>query len=245
MIKKQKINLNNLSIRNDYNISDEPLDNFSISSKDPMDSIDVIFKNVEKRLIDEIGKFEKGFIFGCVAWLTSEPILKALSKCDNVQILVQKEDFLRPDIGYNVGNKWKSDLRNLYDKLKCETNRYDFREPISKLSYASDPTVEPVRCVGNNNSDKVYAFPRMHNKFLIFCNIDDQGMYFPVALWTGSFNLTKNATYSFENALYLTDKSGENNIITAYLNEHHQIFALSEKLDWENEWSEPEYRIGT
>ncbi len=241
----KKINLNNLTINNNGTGYNEQLNDFSISSKDHLDSIDVIFKNVEGRLIDEIKKFEKGFVFGCVAWLTSEPILNALSKCDNVQILVQKEDFLRPDIGYNAGGKWKSDLRKLYDNLKCTKDRFLFKEPIGMLSFASDPVVEPVRCVGNNNSDKVYAFPRMHNKFLVFCNIDDHGMYYPVSLWTGSFNLTKNATYSFENALYLTDKSGKNNIINAYLNEHHQIFALSEKLDWENEWSEPEYRIGT
>lgn len=29
-----------------------------------------------------------------------------------------------------------------------------------------------------------------------------------------------------------------------YLKEHHQIFALSEPLDWEHDWTETEYRIG-
>jgi hypothetical protein len=62
-------------------------------------------------MLDIIKQFENGAIFGCVAWLTLIPILKALSKCDNVQIIVQKEDFLRPDLDQNKNNKWKEDLR--------------------------------------------------------------------------------------------------------------------------------------
>ena len=34
-------------------------------------------------------------------------------------------------------------------------------------------------------------------------------------------------------------------IVQAYYQEWGQVFALSEPLDWESEWVEPEYRIGT
>lgn len=240
-----KINLNDLYIDTDGS-GDGTLKDYSITSTEPhFDSVEAIFKNLEPRLLDIIKQFENGAIFGCIAWLTSTPILKALSRCDNVQIIVQKEDFLRPDLDQNKSNKWKADLRQLYSDLKCNTERHQFREPMGNLSVCGDPTVDAVRCVGNHNSDKTSAFPRAHHKFLVFCNLDSNGKYFPIALWTGSFNLTKNATYSFENVLYLVDKSGNNNIINAYLNEHHQIFALSEKLDWENEWTTSEFRLGT
>lgn len=240
-----KKNLNYLYIDTDGS-GDGTLKDYSVTSTEPhFDSVEAIFKNLESRLLDIIKQFENGAIFGCIAWLTSKPILKALSKCDNVQIIVQKEDFLRPDLEQNKSNKWKAKLHILYSDLKCYTERHQFREPMGNLSVCSDPSVDAVRCVGNHNSDKNSAFPRAHHKFLVFCNFDSDGKYFPVALWTGSFNLTKNATCSFENVLYITDKSGKNNIINAYLNEHHQIFALSEKLDWENEWTTPEFRLGT
>jgi phosphatidylserine/phosphatidylglycerophosphate/cardiolipin synthase-like enzyme len=63
----------------------------------------------------------------------------------------------------------------------------------------------------------------------------------PYAVWTGSYNFTKNAGMSFENALYIEDQP----IVDAYMAEYAQIFSLSEPLDWTSEWSVPEYRIGT
>ena len=115
------------------------------------------------------------------------------------------------------------------------------------MSSAGDPALDPIRCVGNHNSDKKPAFPRMHNKFIIFCvKIPSSGdfeenNYFKYAVWTGSFNFTKNASNSFENALYVTDQ----NIVNAYFEEYGQIAALSEPLNWEHDWIEPEFRIGT
>ncbi|MDW7691575.1 hypothetical protein R9C00_17490 [Flammeovirgaceae bacterium SG7u.111] len=131
----------------------------------------------------------------------------------------------------------------------------DMIYPINQLSVCGDPSVDPIRCVGNHNLDKQPAFPRAHNKFLVFCNFikestddtrkNEEAIYNPVSVWTGSFNLTWNAVNSFENAIYLEDKNGNNPIIMSYLKEHHQIFALSEKIDWRTDWVEPEFRIGT
>ncbi|HYV90917.1 MAG TPA: hypothetical protein VE978_04005 [Chitinophagales bacterium] len=237
-------NLNELVIETDDG-SQNLVDYSTKSSRSSGDNVEVIFKNLESRLIEVIEQFEDGAIFGCIAWLTSKPILKALSKCDIVQIVVQKEDFLRPDFNIKNINTWKRDLRLLYSQLKCNMERYQFREPIGHLSVCGDPIVQAIRCVGNHNFEKQSAFPRSHHKFLVFCKMDEKGNYFPVTVWTGSFNLTFNATQSFENAIILSDQSGENQIINAYLQEHHQIFALSEQLNWESEWSAPEFRIGT
>lgn len=63
----------------------------------------------------------------------------------------------------------------------------------------------------------------------------------PYAVWTGSFNITKNAGMSFENALYITDMA----IVNAYYQEFSQITALSESLNWFKDWVEPQWRIGT
>lgn len=62
----------------------------------------------------------------------------------------------------------------------------------------------------------------------------------PYAVWTGSFNFSKSATQSFENALYILDPS----IIQAYLSEWNQIAALSESLDWDSDVLSPDFMIG-
>lgn len=108
--------------------------------------------------------------------------------------------------------------------------------------------INPVSCVGNINNAKVAAFPRMHNKFLIFAKRNnnseltyDEKSIIPYAVWTGSYNITKNASMSFENALYITDLK----IVNAFYKEFAQIIALSESLDWFKDWVEPQWRIGT
>lgn len=241
--------MNNLSLHNLLIDIDgeagQPLTDFSTKIKNPIfDDVEVIFRNQENKLIGLINEFSSGAIFGCVAWLTSKPILKALANCQNVQIVVQKEDFLRPDIGVKSNDNWKKELWTLYNNLKCDLTRYDFNEPVSSLSVCGDPTVDAIRCVGNHNKDKNPAFPRAHHKFLVFCKMVD-GKYIPIKLWTGSFNLTKNATMSFENAIIFTDNSGQSELISSFLKEHHQIFSISENVDWTENWATPEFRIGT
>ena len=61
-------------------------------------------------------------------------------------------------------------------------------------------TLKPgVKYVDSSSSS--YVHPLMHNKFLVF--MDTSGK--PCSVWTGSFNFTKNATISYENALYIKD----------------------------------------
>ena len=241
----ETLNLNRLTIPVEGE-RNKSLDDFSIHLANPkFETIEAIFKNQEKRLLEIISSFEKGAIFGCIAWLTSKSILKALAKCETVQIIVQKEDFLRPDLDTKNVELWKVQLWKLYKAINCKMERHQFREPMGNLSVFSDPTVEGIRCVGNHNQERKAAFPRAHHKFLVFCELDQNENYSPVALWTGSFNFTQNASNSFENVLYLVDKAGNNEIINAYLKEHHQIFSLSEQLNWSERWAAPQHRIGT
>jgi hypothetical protein len=177
-------------------------------------------------------------IVGCVAWLTEGRLLDALAGRP-VSLVVQKEDFLRPD--QEQSTAWQRILRDRYDKLHNEFARYTFPAPLGLASYASDPTLEGVRCVGNHNSAKSAAMPRMHHKFLVRIAPSSAGSLNPSAVWTGSFNFSKNAGYSFENAVELHDPD----IANAYLDEFARVMTLSEPLDWEQPWVYPEWRIGT
>ena len=241
------MNLNELEIIAD--IGFESLKNNNTEAEDK--SVRVYFRNIEAELIKHI--LSADVVVGAIAWLTSYPVLDALAKAPNVSIIVQKEDFLRPDMPHNMKpSKWKRALREKYEKLKSGLDRYCFETILGEMSVCGDPSLDPIRCVGNHNADQKPAFPRMHNKFLLFCNIkdglrgDQENPYHydtvePYGVWTGSFNFTQNATRSFENALYLTDSK----IVNAYLHEYSQIAALSEPLNWAHEWVAPEWRIGT
>ena len=220
------------------------------------------FGELSDPLIEHIG--ESTFAVGCCAWITHSGVITALSKLDfGSQIVCQKEDFLRPD-SINHGS-FKNRLHALYGSLRCQVDRHAC-SGIARLGMLStgmdEGNMDPIRCVGNHNSERHPAWPRMHHKFLVFCHVEkcDKhrledgcycdceptfGMYgyrpIPFAVWTGSFNPTENGTKSRENAVLIESKS----IATAYFREWYQMFALSEQLDWSSEWIQPEYRIGT
>jgi hypothetical protein len=244
-------NLNHHQIFTDS--TPQGLEDYSIAEGD----IHVYFRNLEARLIDHIQ--EADVVFGCVAWLTSEPILKSLALKSSVSIIVQKEDFLRPDDSFENSKTWKNKLHKLYSNLQCKDARMGFypdpnsnikKTIIPKLSTLANPiTLDPLRCVGNYNKEEKQISPRMHNKFLIFARHVDEydetiGMtltwHEPYAVWTGSFNLSKTADRSLENAIYTT----KSKIVEAYYLEFGQIMALSEPLDWTSEWCSPQWRIG-
>lgn len=139
---------------NDYKIpsadgSDILLTNFSISEGE----VDVVFRNIRTRLIQEIKQSHA--VLGCVAWLTDLDILSAFENTQTC-LVVQKEDFLRPDLGLE-NKQWKEKLRESYDKLKCNFERYALPGIASSLSTGGDPLVHAIRCVGNHNS-KCLAF---------------------------------------------------------------------------------------
>lgn len=215
-------------------VADPSEDSMIIDYGIKTDEVEVFFRDIKGSLCELIKKSK--IVVGCVAWLTDTDILNALAKT-KASIIVQKEDFLRPD---SAGDG-KEHLRNMYAKIDSHCERFLFENTIlPKMTYCGDPCLGGIRCVGNHNSDKNPAHPRMHNKFIIFCKFGRNKIE-PQSVWTGSFNFTNNAGSSFENAVLIKNKK----IAMAYLKEFGQIAALSEPLDWQSKWMAPEWRIGS
>lgn len=85
------------------------------------DGVEVVFAEHEERLVRLIAEARgQGLLcYGAVAWLTNLRILEALSAVP-CRMLVQKEDFLRPDVGQRAGGAWERLLRLVYEKLEHE-----------------------------------------------------------------------------------------------------------------------------
>jgi hypothetical protein len=216
---------------------DEPLSDYSLEVS-TLAKCKVIFRNHQTKLLEFIDRHDT--LLGAVAWFTDRKLIGALSN-KRVGIIVQKEDFLRPD-----SKSSKKALKTAYASVPDRLTRYEIPGRANYMSYAGSPEVQPFRCVGNFNRNSSPAMPRMHNKFLIGCDFEDNGedaygWVKPRAVWTGSYNFTYNAQDSFENAVVLYD----NEVAEAFANEWSQIFAISESLDWESDWVFPEYRIGS
>lgn len=264
MSNRRRVNLNDLTIH-DHTWDDRtgthdrelPLKDNNISV--PSVDASVYFRNIKSHLINHI--IESDIIVGCVAWFTDFDILDVLAS-KWVSIVVQKEDFLRFDrVWYKADDAferekeegtWKAQLREKYNALRFPLYRFEMPGLIGNLSVAASPDIAPVRCMGSHNAEKLPASPRMHNKFLIFCRAKRTGAQLsneedsitevqPYAAWTGSFNFSYNANFSFENAVVIYDED----VAWAYYREYAQILALSEPLDWEKAWVYPEWRIGT
>lgn len=240
------LNLNDLKIANhEYPV--ERLYDYTTMSRQA--TAYVYFRDIECQLINRIQ--EADLVVGCVAWLTNDRVIDALSKVqDGVAIVVQKEDFLRPDIG--AGPRWKQKIRDMYGKLKMPHERYRFPGVVGKLVGNTGLHLDPVRCVGRHNWSKDPACPRMHHKFMVFCHMghleydgprdryDDPILPItPYAVWTGSYNFTQNGSRSMENALLIKDER----IVQAYYYEWGQIEAISEPLDWACSDLDPEWRF--
>ena len=208
-------------------------------------NVKVYFDNLESELCRHIAAAD--FVVGCTAWLTSTAVLTALSKPRRgCQIVVQKEDFLRPDAG-DSEYSWAQSRRKLYKGLVCRYGRFSLPGVAGLLSYCGNTTTAAVRCAGNHNRDRKPVHPRMHHKFLVFCHAvenaswDTDVLVIPYAVWTGSFNPTHNGSRSRENAVYIDDAA----VANRYAEEWAAVFAISEPLDWTSPWCSPEWRVGS
>lgn len=137
--------------------------------------VEVCFRDLEQRIVSEINK--SFAVAGCVAWLTNPAILEALAKKEHSLIVVQKEDFLRPDTHTKTPipevhpplatrDVWRKALQEQYALLQGG-HRSLWGDLISSLSLRGDPNGS-VRCSGCASVPGGTSMPRMHNKFLVF-----------------------------------------------------------------------------
>ena len=210
----------------------------------------VHFRNIENAIVERIDQAD--VVVGCVAWMTSEPILRALSRKIGVSIILQKEDFLRPDTNQNFANK--RSLQDLYNAVTpVYLMRFESEIQVRGKSALIDDDGRmsdfSFRCIGHVKQPHEYAMPRMHHKFLVFCKyVDDfdcadpeSSPYVPYAIWTGSYNMTTNATRSLENGIYIPSSD----VARRYYQEWEQLIMVSESLDWTSDYAEPELEINT
>jgi hypothetical protein len=231
------------------------------------------FKRLDFWLTHHIQRAD--FVFGCVAWLTEAGILSELAKKHGVCLLVQKEDFLRPDVGQTRRGAMEH-IRARYAALPSVSRR-EFHGLGSQLSTNSGGDEGAVRCVGVRNRN-ARAAPRMHHKFALFAKKTTQAhewrsddfltcplgsepepgfdfeelreLFFEyVAVdWFVPYAVwtgSFNWTYNAGNSLENAVLLQDPEIVAAYYREFQQVLAFSEPLDWTSDYVEPEWRIGT
>jgi len=208
----------------------------------------VFFQSWKQELLKLIE--EHDHVYGCVAYLTDIDILKALSKKQSVQILIQHEDFLRPD-----GKLTKKHLQKAYDNLpRADWHAMEDRRTLTiadQISTNGQPAGhdDPILQVKSKDAKQGGV---LHHKFLVFWKDsgythDEEGMLQDLqysGVWTGSVNITNTATDNLENAVYMESHE----IAEAYMTEWAQILLLAERLDWNVEYNFERgrnFRLGT
>lgn len=206
-------------------------------------NVDVYFRNIEKTIVEKIRGADA--VFGCMAWLTNENILNALARKEACSFVCQEEDFLRPDANFIGGTKkWKNKIHRLYSRINGTYGGWR----LGGININTEIDCG-IRRFGYLNRQKVPAFPRMHNKFIVLCREGEHtdaydGLFEPYEVITGSYNYSENSNNSLENICCIRDKS----IVQAYMNNFKDIFVMSAPLDWDHDWSPNEsgdMRYGT
>lgn len=184
------------------------------------------FRNIEAHLIQAIRNWND-IVVGCVYTLTSVAVVDALiNYTPGCSIIVQKNKWLmRSDSWFRpalerLEQHWIPRDIMPYPLYLMEGEPHGEGEDGEEV-----PAVEGIRCLGY--AAGIFT-PKMHNKFLVFCNFDEERGLLAKKVWTGSFNLTATAGKSFENAILIDDEV----VATAYLNEYAQICAFSEPVFW-------------
>lgn len=166
-------------------------------------------------------------LVGCVAWITSPPVLSALAS-KHVALVVQKESWWKKNDARGIA------LADRYNALRGDMPARAFPEPLSRRRTS---TVPAIACLGYGDTKGGRPGgatpPLMHHKFLIRCTVTgkagapDSNLE-PVAVWTGSFNFSGNANDSLENAVEIHDPV----IAAAYLSEFAAIARVAEPMTW-------------
>ena len=222
--------------------------------------IEVIFRDHRGRLLQlfEEARRESQVCVGAVYRLSDLELLEAMAKTPT-SIVVQKETIWRPDFDPAARTGWRNLLREHYDRIAWSDQHHDlfqrqhFPSPLGDMNLLGDQQIAGVRCVGvlgQQRPNGPFA-PLMHHKYLVFARLswlpdpgheseeDPQGkaVWEPQTVWTGSYNLTRLAPRSRENAVIIRDPK----VASAFFREWTALMCLSEALDWQSEDLAPEW----
>jgi hypothetical protein len=252
---------------NTYKESEQEVDfsrNYSTISSDG--DVEIIFRNIKQYLIDRLNNLPDNWaVIGCVAWLTDPDILRALfKKC--IGVTIQKEEFLRPDkIQPTKADflEWSKMLLKLYEEavkfkaLPMHYPKFEFTTRLDELTGYQHAEAGDFRCIGYAapNRTERSTIPLMHHKFLVIVEIrkemqpvkygqpKETEVLRPKMVWTGSYNMSANASDSLENAVIMKDPK----ILQAYCQEWANLYFNSERLDWQDEYFYPndDFRVHT
>jgi len=185
---------------------------------------EVHFRNLEDVLLREIEQAD--IVLGCVAWITSAPILEELARKTTCLILDHKVPSMPAHRKESYAALQFQDKTPIYEMLR---NGHGYSEYFCYSTEKGHPISDTMYGDWNFEAGLYRVdggkFRYMHHKFLIL--IENQGicscgkrLYKP-SVWTGSFNLTKNAKTGLENAIILRDPTLCASYLCEFLEVHH------------------------
>ena len=182
------------------------------------------FGDLLPALLDFIERSEA--IVGCVAWLTSDRVIGMMSSRP-VALVLNKEWMLRSGDTSAKAVRQRERLGRLTGGLLAS----GFPSPLSDIA-PPRTKLDAVRVAGHSPRVRNLNSPLMHHKFIVRLKGGK-----PVAVWTGSFNFTANASSSLENAVEIHDPV----IAAAYLAEFARVAAIAEPLEFAAGKSDPSF----
>ena len=195
--------------------------------------VEVVLRNLKQRLLDFIK--DSSLVCGCVAWMSDDDIIFEMGG-KGLGVVIQRDSF-------------NESLMRSYSLIPCPRlllNQSKILSIVFDFNDQSDPIVVnrlnqrlgQVRCIGYplnqlNQSSLNMGVPLMHHKFLSsnFSIIGSELRVKVDAVWTGSFNFTKNGNRSLENVVIMRQAE----VLRAYVDEFINLFfSCSEALNESN-----------
>ena len=185
--------------------------------------IEVHFRNLEEVLLREVRQAD--ILLGCVAWITSQPILEEIAKKPACLIVDRK----LPRMNQKLQGLYKKVQVHpkdpIYEMLKSGHGWADYFCYSSKSGRPIPHTI-----YGDWNFEAGLYFVDggswryMHHKFLLMLKYNGicscgKSLYKPT-VWTGSYNFTKNAKTGLENATIIRDPT----VCASFLCEFLEVF---------------------
>jgi phosphatidylserine/phosphatidylglycerophosphate/cardiolipin synthase-like enzyme len=207
--------------------------NSVVTRKDPMlsssslEAIHVHFDHIVESLLKHLQRLEPDAVVGCMYWFTEPQLLQYLAEHKiPTQIIVQKQKLWHRRNSNNNNEEddkkpsFKSKSHYIATKIR---DAYDALTPFAQEKTESKDNEAAVRCFGNCVKTGKASNSLLHHKFLVLMKET-----IPIAVFTGSFNLTAHASDNLENAILIENHK----IALQYWQEWNTLLTYSEPLDW-------------